>query len=90
MLPSVAFLQPGEHDHVAHSIFAWLLGPGLNDLALLSRAFALSCVANASDPHGRVSLRERADRVHSFALDDCRTIAADIAAVGRATLPGSC
>lgn len=55
-----------------------------------ARAFALSCVANASDPHGRVSLRERADRVHSFALDDCRTIAADIAAVGRATLPGSC
>ena len=27
--------------------------------------------------------------MHQFALDDCRTIAADVAAVGRAALPGA-
>ena len=43
-----------------------------------------------SDTQGRVSLWERADMVHVVALDDCRALAGDVAAVGRAALPGSC
>ena len=55
-----------------------------------AEAFGDVCVANASDTQGRVSLWERADMMHLVALDDCRALAGDVAAVGRAALPGSC
>ena len=56
-----------------------------------AEGFGDICVVNGSDPEGRVSLHESNKNImHQFALDDCRTIAADVAAVGRAALPGSC
>ena len=56
-----------------------------------AEGFGDVCVVNRTDPEGRVSLHESSSNiVHRFALDDCRTIAADVAAVGRAALPGSC
>ena len=56
-----------------------------------AEGFGDVCVVNSSDPAGRVSLHESNKNImHQFALDDCRTIAADVAAVGRAALPGSC
>ena len=56
-----------------------------------AEGFGDVCVVNRTDPEGRVSLHESNKNImHQFALDDCRTIAADVAAVGRAALPGSC
>ena len=45
-----------------------------------AEAFGDVCVVNRTDPEGRVSLHESNKNImHQFALDDCRTIAADVA-----------